>query len=587
MRFFVVARKAGYACAWDVLFPFRSQVVRLAYGQVTNVRQHCLLVLEPASVLAGHVVDADGRPVAGARVQAIPVTSYLRRLQEPLIRAPTEWFTATTDAQGGFRFEQFAADVTAGFHVKAPGRASTYTFRRHFQVPCAFGGVDIRLALPAEGTIKGRVVDPRGQPTSGIRLSISLDPRSDDIRNRYAKRTAVSDKEGNFTFEGIPEGRHEIGLAPGDQGTGAWVALPVAAVVRAGQVIDGVVVHLTEGGICEVHALNAQTRQPLAGAYVDLGNRQWTPPGETQPEMDVNGIVRIRALAGQYGVCVRAYGFEYARLGSRAVVYAGRTLQVTIPLNPYPRLTGRVCTRDGKPAGDIPVHVSPGEDMVRTDSQGRFIADAEPHSPEPHRFVLARGAEKGLAAFGLFQDPGESFTLTLEPAWTLVGRVTDPNGVGIPAARVFLWDLDEVLCDPDGRFEFKAIPPMQGGGTYTLEVYAAGFSREPRDSGPATEISPSGPPGARVDLGTIRLFRADASVSGTVYYADGLPAANMPVLANYKVTITDDKGRFTIARLLRVSMQVGANFGNSPLGSGSVTTQVPARDLKIVIKAPR
>jgi len=64
VHFFVVARKAGYACAWDVLFPFRDQTIRLAYGQVTKAGQHCLLVLEPASVLTGHVVDTDGRPVA-------------------------------------------------------------------------------------------------------------------------------------------------------------------------------------------------------------------------------------------------------------------------------------------------------------------------------------------------------------------------------------------------------------------------------------------------------------------------------------------------------------------------------------------
>jgi len=589
VHFFVVARKAGYACAWDVLFPFRSQIVRLAYGQSTKAKQHCLLVLEPASVMAGHVVDADGRPVATAQVQGVPVTSYLRRLQDERIAAPPEWFTTTADAQGKFRFEQFAADATAGLRVKAPGRASTYVFCRHFQFACGFetGNRDIRLTLPREGTIKGRVVDSKGQPISGVGLCIGLDAPWDDIRNRYAERTTVSDREGNFTFAGIPEGRHKIELAAGDQGTQAWVARPVTAAVRAGQISEETVVRPTEGGICEVRALHAQTRRPLAGAFVDFGNDQWTPASEIQPQTDINGLARICSPVGQYGVGVRAYGFEYGILKGPAAVYAGRTSQVTIPLRPFPRLTGRVCSRDGKPVRDVPIHVYPAGDLACTDNEGRFDAGCDVHSPAPGGFVLARDEEKGLAALAPFRNPGASLTLTLEPAWTLVGRVADPNGAGIPAARVSLSNLEEVLSDSDGRFEFKAIPPMQGGHTYTLAAHAAGFSRQPTGSGPQLdiEISPSGPPGAKVDVGTVRLIRADASVSGTVFNASGLPAPNMPVFANDKATIADDKGHFMIAHLPRGPIRLQANFGNSPGGFGVITAQAPARDLKIVIGA--
>jgi len=116
---FVVARKKGYACAWD----------GLNYGLNYKDRGLFLLVLEPACVLAGSIVDPDGKPVAGAEVQAVPVTSYLDRLRQRQILGPAQWFTTRTDAQGAFRFEHFAADVSATFRVRAPGREHVCIFR--------------------------------------------------------------------------------------------------------------------------------------------------------------------------------------------------------------------------------------------------------------------------------------------------------------------------------------------------------------------------------------------------------------------------------------------------------------------------
>ena len=61
---FVVARKAGLACAW----------AWLNHTLNTWARKDFPLVLEPAGELEGQVVDAKGIPVSGAVGQAVPLT---------------------------------------------------------------------------------------------------------------------------------------------------------------------------------------------------------------------------------------------------------------------------------------------------------------------------------------------------------------------------------------------------------------------------------------------------------------------------------------------------------------------------------
>ena len=163
---FVVARKTGLAYSWEWLNG----------GINTLSRKHFPLVLEPACTLAGQVVDAEGRPVAGAQVQATPVNTwgFSGIVDRWAIPGPRQWLLAVTDAQGRFQFEQFAADVSAGLCVQAAGKASCYVFRRHRTESIGFevGRQDIRLTLPKEGTVRGRVVDGQNRLVGGVELMI-------------------------------------------------------------------------------------------------------------------------------------------------------------------------------------------------------------------------------------------------------------------------------------------------------------------------------------------------------------------------------------------------------------------------------
>jgi hypothetical protein len=583
---FIVARKPGYALAWD----------GLNYSLRNKGKGLFRLVLEPPCVLTGQVADPNGKPVVRAEVQAVPVTSYLDRLNQRPIFGPPEWFTALTDSQGMFRFEQFAADVSATFRVRVAGRESLYTFRPQRMNACGFEvwRQDIKLTLPREGAIRGIVQDSHGRPVAGVDLLLSPG-RKERASASYPARRTRSDAQGVFSFAGVPEGSHRIDLLATKEGPDVWIAEGIESSVQAGRATEGAVIRVREGSVLVVTVLADQTRHPVAGARVSVYGQTW---GRSQPALtDAQGVARVRAPAGSLHVYVGADRFS--RWDAPVEVTDGQTVPCKVLLTPIPRVTGRVLDPDGLPVSDTAVSVQPFGDHAYTDSQGRFDAAVEPRRADQGELIVARDIRRGLASATSAADTSKPVEVKLGPAWTLTGRVADTNGVGIAAARVTLslgtrnclCDIGaEVLTDREGRFKVRAVPPVQEGFDYRLSVAAAGYG--PKQYG---RISPSGPPGGSVDIGTTQLPRADQSISGTVVDANGLPAARVPIFVNglagvsqpSKATATNDKGEFTITRLCKGPIRLQANFDSEPGGAGFLSAEVPARDVKIVLGQKR
>ena len=580
---FLVARKAGFAHTWEWLNGTLS----------TRDRKHFPLVLEPPCVLAGQVVDPDGRPVAGADVQATPAALWsFNGGESRALPGPQEWFTVATDAQGRFRFEQFAADVSAGLRVRAPGGESRYVFHLHGSDFCGFqvGGADIRVMLPREGTIRGRTVDGQGRPVGGVDLMLRSDRERKNAPHPFIARTIRSDATGAFVFAGIPEGLHWVGVPVPEQGPHLWTTVENKVSVKVGGVTE-ITVRVSKGGILEVTALDARTRRPLAGAQLHVGSKQ-EHYGDSATT-DATGVARVQLPPGTYEAHVRA-GMLSARQSTEKIT-DGQTIRRTALLTAAPRIAGRVLDPNGQPAVDVEAAVYPFGDRLHTDAQGKFEVGYDERYGTEGRLATARDVKRGLAAAMSMSSSSRSVDLTLGPAWTLTGRVTDPNGTGIPAVRVSL-HLEvhfcvsdtgvEVLTDPQGRFEMKTVPRIPRGLVYRLSINAAGY-------GPATHlrIFPYGPAGGSIELGTIRLPPANVSVSGIVVDARGVPAAGVPVLVNdplefdqpHKSTVTNERGEFALCRMCRGPAGLQANFGTSPGGSASLKIRLPARDVKMVL----
>lgn len=583
---FIVARKAGFAHAWEWL----------NWSLNTLARKHFSLVLEPPGVLAGQVVDADGRPVVGAEVQAVPVKTYgfSGVIHSWAVPGPGSWFTVRTDAQGRFSFEQLSADASAALRVQ--GSESRYAFRLHVMESCGFtvGRSDLRLALPREGTIRGRTVDPRGRPVGGVDLMVRSGRSDEDITNLYLARKVRSDPAGTFAFTNVPEGPHVISVVAPEGDMPLWTAGDSRVSVKPAAVAE-IMIRVAKGAVLEVTVLDGQTRRPVP--HATLGAYGWQGQASRSAVGNAQGEARVRVPTGSYKVYVSAP--HYLHCEDTIRMKADQTVRREARLIPSPTVSGRVLGPGDRPAREVVVAVHRIGDHVYTDAEGKFRSVCNMTQDAGGAIVTARDIKANLAAAVRVDDLSKPVDLVLRPAWTLTGRIVDPNGAGLPAARVSLvlhlpdgysqFDV-EVLTDPQGRFTMPAIPPAGDDFVYRLSVAVAGY-------GPKRymKISPSGAPGAVVEIGSIELPPANVSASGVVVDAQGRPAARVPVFAcdlseldlPRRSTATNEKGEFTLTRLCRGPARLQAGFASDAGGPGLLTTSLPAHGVKIVLGQER
>ena len=107
--FMLIAYKSGLSLSWQRLRR-RENIV------------NCLLRLNRPGILAGTVLDADGRPIAGARLQACVAREGYRYGGESLPE-PDDWFWTTTDESGRFLFDKLPEAASADLWVEAPEKA--------------------------------------------------------------------------------------------------------------------------------------------------------------------------------------------------------------------------------------------------------------------------------------------------------------------------------------------------------------------------------------------------------------------------------------------------------------------------------
>lgn len=581
---FIIARREGFALAWD----------GLNYSSNFKGKGRFLLVLEKACSVAGIVVDHAGKAVSGAEVQALPKTSYMSRLSQRPILAPKEWFTTETDSQGRFQFNQFAADVSCDFWVKAPQLGSTYKFTTHYQSCCGFEvwRSDIRLALPREGGIKGHVVEAAtGKAVGGVELTVQADRDREDIANRYCARTITADTNGEFECAGLPEGRNKIQLTAPEDETAQWIAKPVEANVAAGRITDDVQVLLEKGELIECTVREYGSEQPLAGMQVSA----YGEAGRARSVTNETGIAKLRVPPGEYQAYASGEGCIDWRVNEPVVVKLGESKHLDVLLEKSPTISGSIADANGQPAQDVSVTFHPFGDHVYTDREGKFVAGFDERRAGSGIFVMARDPERSLAALVRTKEFKKPVELTLGPALTVKGKITDPNDIGIPAARVSLCfhytnclsDMGtEVLTNPQGYFIFNAIPPVQSDFDYRVSVHAAGFG-----SKTYKRISIEGQAGTTTNVQAIKLTPANVSISGMVVDANGLPAPRVPIFLNGadgsdqpdKSTATDKDGEFEIKHICKGPLRLQANFGNSPGGAGFLYAHGGDQNVKIIL----
>lgn len=515
------------------------------------------LVLEPAAALPGTVVDAAGRPVAGAEVRVAPAE------RRGPYRGGRPAF-ARSGRDGRFQVEGLAADASHVVHVVrrgyspaveevAPAPAVPPGSARPAALP------ELRVVLYGARALRGRAVNQDGEPVAGARVTtLPEDVRWLPWRGAPPGRAeATTGADGAFEVAEVLAGRSTLGIAaPG-----------YAPFRREGvEVPQG-------GGVTDLGELVLEPEAFVPGRVVDpegapvpgASVRSWRTSGTRMRRMYYPGSQELAEPVetgedGRFRVGGAAAG-EVVRIEVRKEGWVEATVEgvrvppeepVTVLLRPAATVAGAVVDERGRPVPGAEIRPAframagmPGGGYFRpqpTDERGAFEVTGFP----PGRTAIEAEAPgyQASAPVTLELAPGErreGVEIVLAEGAAVSGRVLGPDGLPVAGARVAArgdeafgasWRGASVETGADGRFTLDTLAP----GRVVLEATKDGFAAATRE----VEL---GPGGASVEL---HLGRG-AEVSGWVLEADGSPAAGRQLQLAPGVLSFDQRNQQTAA----------------------------------------
>ncbi|MGC4122115.1 MAG: carboxypeptidase-like regulatory domain-containing protein [Myxococcales bacterium] len=214
--------------------------------------------LEPQSLLAGRVVDPQGRPAEAVEITvrqeaAMPAAGATKKaLVESVLQRRRA--TARSGHDGAFRVE----GLGAGAYVLTAAKEGFGHKPQTVHAP----DEKVELQLLTAGAVKGEVVDERGAPVTGtsVELSAPRDRRGEGAAGRGGRQSVRADATGKFRFANLAEGPWLLEATPQGDPLGAATAYATARV------------EVLPGAEAEVRLVLAPTLS-IAGTTVDAAGR--------------------------------------------------------------------------------------------------------------------------------------------------------------------------------------------------------------------------------------------------------------------------------------------------------------------------
>jgi RNA polymerase sigma factor (sigma-70 family) len=379
------------------------------------LRQGPVGAKEPADatkdwVVVGQVVSADSKPVAGAHLGLLAWVRLPPRSahQASTLRALAD---GETDRDGKFR-------------LVVPGAASTKYLRVFLQARAAGHGMgestipdersaEVKVELPKERILRGRLVDLQGQPAAGIKIRLEsasgklssgkqfylhLSHREAPAGMRLWPEPVVSDAAGRFTLRGVPA---DCALTLGAHGEGAVVGPQSLEVSADGAPKQEVTLAVAPGRTLEGTVTYRDTGKPIPNARLRIESIKYEPSGgfrtrEVQALAGADG--RFRAVpyeADTFMITAYPPAGEPYLLGNRRVQWprgAVRKHEVNLSLRRGICVTGVV--RDaasGKPVADAAVEFQPPYDSPFLTREDRFVNDVKTAADGTFEVVVLPG----------------------------------------------------------------------------------------------------------------------------------------------------------------------------------------------------
>ena len=252
------------------------------------------ITLKKGESASGKVVDADGKPVAGARVKMTRLVLSaedaedirLRYVQiDALENSDLQSALETkTDANGVWELAGLPVGSQGGFQLDDPRFARDDKFGSPGETKQIVP--DLKAAPGAN--LKGRVVAPDGKPVAGARININVGEK----QGSYAE--TVTDKDGTYSLQSLLAGNAIIKVKSPDLALAPTSLKGV--VVVAGQTATAPDIKLGAGVLLTGKVTDRDSKAPVTGARVmaqgDFGDVPTTATGK-------DGIYQIRVPTGK------------------------------------------------------------------------------------------------------------------------------------------------------------------------------------------------------------------------------------------------------------------------------------------------
>jgi protocatechuate 3,4-dioxygenase beta subunit len=390
--------------------------------------------------LIGTVTDPDGKPVAGARVEARRAGGRGTGLLD--LRYMEEWRqvgTAQTSESG-----RFALQLPAGLPCRVVvDQAPFAVFSRDECLPAL--DMPIRLLHPA--TVNGKVALADGRPVRATLRAWHRDTLDEVLQGH-------TDDQGAYSFSRVPPGPIRIEVVPEEGRMPDWRDVDL----ESGQTFTHDV-SLDSGTILRGRVTDATTGEPIAGARIGEG---WML--RRAATSDATGRYELRGYhsGARRLICV-ADGF--AKAEPLPPEPLPETLEVDFRLRRGLRIAGRIVDADGKPIADayvqvfgfIAIDAGGSHDAIglRTDADGRFATSGLREGID--HLLVVRKDGYAMVVYAL-PEPDVKGSKGIEelvlPRPRIVrGIVTDPDGKPMTDTPVSIHGYNEDRCRfaPDGK----------------------------------------------------------------------------------------------------------------------------------------
>ena len=423
--------------------------------------------------LQGTVVDAEGRPVAGAEVLVAPGIKYLIQAFRNRHFFAERVFT---DGAGHFSVEA----VPAGFSLAAAAfDGAVKSGLTEFGPLSAGGSAQVAVRLDVLGGLSGEVVTNEERPAAGAMvIAVPLDLRRivPFVRNP-AGWAATSDGQGKYRFAELPHGQYLL-LAQGRQGRSAPLQ---AGVMGEGSLAPQLV--LDTKSVVRGRVLDAKG-EPVAGAKVQL----MSIPSDGIDTDDEE------ALMSQSGILFQAAQEILPELLPDAT-WARTESDGSFTIPAWRRARLRVSAPGYVTADyglrEVPKDKQPLLLLHQPGAVEGVVLDAGKNRPVQFYLVRAEAKrlagqegddEAALAELGYAEEPqamespdrGDAQRQALERDFAaLAAAVRDDEHVLLPENSWRAQIQASAFCDrEDGQFRIDGLAP----GVWTLQVQAVGYA---------------------------------------------------------------------------------------------------------------